>query len=63
MTMKRAVGEFRIEGTEEIEVPKGATEEQIERLFLEEVKKHAGEYVADIIFVRVTHIEHDNGGF
>jgi len=60
---KRAVGEYQIEGTVEIEVPKGWSDNQIERQMRREVQKHAGAYSADITFVRVTAIENNNGGF
>ena len=59
MQMKRAVVEFQIEASLEIEVPVGSTEMQIEKLAREAVQKEAGPLSSDITGWNVTDIEAD----
>lgn len=62
MQMKRAVVEFQIEGSIEIEIPEGSSESSIDKIARAEVRKLAGPLSVDITEVRVTEID-DNGGF
>lgn len=61
--MKRAVFEWEIQGTLEIEVPRGTTEEQAEKMGRGQLAKIAGRLSTDIQYCRLTDLEKDNGGF
>lgn len=61
MGMKRATVEFQIEAVIEIEVPMGASLEQVERLAKVAVQKEAGNLASDLTGHKVTWIEDDQG--
>lgn len=63
MQMKRAVVEWQIEGSLEIEVPVGSTESQIDKLARKAVQKEVGPLSNDITRCDVVAIERDEGGF
>lgn len=63
MQMKRAVVEFQIEASLEIEVPVGSSEKEVEKLARAAVQKEAGALSSDITGWEVTAVEDDNGGF
>ena len=63
MQMKRAVVQWQIEGSLEIEVPVGSTESQINKLARAAVQEEAGPLSSDITRCDVVDIEPDHGGF
>ena len=63
MQMKRAVVEWQIEGSLEIEVPVGSTDAQIAKLARKAVRKEAGPLSSDITRCDVVAVENDGGGF
>lgn len=63
MQMKRAIVQWQIEGSMEIEVPVGSTKKQIDSLARATVETQAGPLSVNITRCEVVDIEHDNGGF